>query len=484
MGKAIVYCGSCGTGLLEEDFARRKAVRCASQSFCIRCSPIDVAALPVRPPAPSNDPPSPALTRAAAPPRSATTTRIPRVSTGHIPTVASTRRIKTTSGSPAATALWVGLGALLGLVVLALVVAVPGPSRPRPSAPPARVERPATPVRVPPPPSTSSASPARAPAAASAVEEQMRKELASLRANRLDQDLQEARRLIESAHAAQRTAEIDALLDALSRVAGARVREVVALRTRHEERLAQGDSPPAAPEAEPAPAPDSLPEGLEGHWTLDTIEEGRAPDASGLGRHAAVVGPLTLVPGRHGQAILFQGNDAYLELPRRGGLDRLQEGPYTLAAWFKPTDVPKGAESDNGAFYGIVIKPGLHVGLSYTLKNGGTFEMMHWLRGVVRAGDYVARPSPPGAWHHLAGMADPGSRRTRLYVNGELFLDKAWPEGPSAAEAGYTRKPWRIGIAIPKAKDWGWSAKGAVDDVRLYSRILEVSEIQALVSGR
>ena len=481
MGKAIVYCGSCGKSLLEEDFEKARAVRTAAQCFCARCSPIDVAALPA---------PAPARATAALP--SSSTTRIPKMTgTGRIPTTASTRRIKPAHpGIP--TALWLGLGALAGVLVLAFAWFAAGPARPRPSAGPAPAPPAPPPARhaAPAPKPSSAPSPAvppRSPSSAStSVEEQMRRELAALRAHRLEQDLQEARRLVDSTRAAERSAEIDALLDALSRVAGPRLPEVIALRTRHEQRMAA--APPEVAELPTAESPTAEapghPAGLEGHWTLDRLDGGLAHDASGLGRHAAVVGHPKLVPGRHGQAVLFEGDEAYIEMPRRGGLDRLQEGPYSVCAWFKPTEAPKGPEPDNGAFYGIVLKPGLHVGLSYTFHHGGTFEMMHWLQGVRRAGGYPTRASPPGTWHHVAGTADPEAARTRLYVNGELALETAWPDGSRTAEGGFTRKTWRIGIAVPKAKEWGWSAKGAVDDVRLYSRVLPPAEIQALASGR
>ncbi|HYE97306.1 MAG TPA: hypothetical protein VEJ18_00280 [Planctomycetota bacterium] len=176
MGKAIVYCGSCGKGLLEEDFERGKAVRSASQSFCTRCSPIDVAALPAQTPARPTVLPPQTPARATALPKSTTTTRIPRVSTGRIPTVASTRRIKTASGSAVSPALWVGLGALLGLLVLGLWVALSRSPRPSPSAvPPARDERPSPPARALAPKAAPSVPPTRAPAPASAVEEQKRR---------------------------------------------------------------------------------------------------------------------------------------------------------------------------------------------------------------------------------------------------------------------------------------------------------------------
>jgi hypothetical protein len=42
---------------------------------------------------------------------------------------------------------------------------------------------------------------------------------------------------------------------------------------------------------------------------------------------------------------------------------------------------------------------------------------------------------------------------------------------------------WRIGIAAPKAAEYGWSFRGAVDDVRLHARALEPDEIALLAEG-
>jgi hypothetical protein len=109
--------------------------------------------------------------------------------------------------------------------------------------------------------------------------------------------------------------------------------------------------------------------------------------------------------------------------------------------------------------------------------------MMQWVGGMRKAGGVSDRTFPAGAWHHLAGVSDPVGGRTRLYVNGDAVMESPWPAGESRAETGYTRKPWRIGIALPQAKEWGWSARGAVDDVRLYSRALSAAEIRTL-AGR
>ena len=476
MGKAIVYCGACGKSLLDDDFQKGRAVRTAAESFCAPCSPIDVAALPAR--------------RAAEAPVSSTrsipklsaTGRMPKVSTGRIPTI-STRRIRAV-GPGASTAVWLGAGGILGVLALLGIVALSGPSRPSGTAPAAVKPPSSLPRPAPKRPAQTAAPVSRAPDPTPdlGVEEEMRRQLEAQRAGRLDRGLAEVRRLIETSPAGDRVAEIDGLLDALSHVAGDRVSDVAKLRALHEERLAL-----AAPPIAPAPAPSTakeIPPGLEGRWTLEGLRMGQADDVSGHDRHATAFGTVAFVPGRLGLAAAFDGGDGYLELPRSEALDRLQEGPYTLSAWFKPADIPRGPEHLNGAFYGIVIKHGLHVGLSYSHEHGGSFEMMHWLRGVRRAGGPTSRAFAPGAWYHLAGTADPGAGRTRLHVNGEQVLDVAWPAGDRVAEPGHGRKPWRIGIALPKAKEWGWSAKGAVDDVRLYSRVLDPAEIAALAAGR
>src|SRR5438105_1779673 len=88
MGKAIVYCQTCGNSLYEDDFDRGRASRIDNRPYCAACRPATTP-VPEKPPAPPPVlPPSPPPPPPPPPPRRAISDRIPIVrppSTARIP---------------------------------------------------------------------------------------------------------------------------------------------------------------------------------------------------------------------------------------------------------------------------------------------------------------------------------------------------------------------------------------------------------------
>jgi hypothetical protein len=236
VGKEIVYCQGCGISLREDDFGRGKALTLENRPYCAAC----------RPAAGESEAPPPA----AAPSlevRRETTARKRKTSTAHIPALgpASSKRVPAVrserrAGFPLPLVVGGATGALL-LVVLVAALASGGKrparspeetadSRPAPSrveaTPPARVEAPA-PSRV------EGAEPARRP-----PEERQPQELKppteQEKASRLDTFLAQIRELIAGDKAFQRRAEIQNMIAATRKDAGARAGEVDRLQAEYE----------------------------------------------------------------------------------------------------------------------------------------------------------------------------------------------------------------------------------------------------------
>src|SRR5438045_97146 len=51
--------------------------------------------------------------------------------------------------------------------------------------------------------------------------------------------------------------------------------------------------------------------------------------------------------GKKGGALKLDGAGGHVQLSNTDALDKVQNESYSLAAWFKPEDVPPGTESDN-----------------------------------------------------------------------------------------------------------------------------------------
>jgi RNA polymerase sigma factor (sigma-70 family) len=249
--------------------------------------------------------------------------------------------------------------------------------------------------------------------------------------------------------------------------------------------------PPETPLAfesfEPEPSIFPSSSDLIGHWKLDD-EKGSAiaADASGRGANGKVVGTVAFVPGKQGGALQVDGKGGYVELPNTDELDKVQDGNYSVAAWFKPEGVPEGKDAENTAAYGILIKTGWHTGLSYSADK--KFSMTHWV-----ATDKPLEPTwvgagawdqdyEPGEWYHLVGVVDRAAGTIKLYLNGEEKGSADFT--PNAPTKKYEKITWKIGIASPGAPSYAWPAKGLVDDARIYSKALSAAEVKALYDGK
>lgn len=205
-----------------------------------------------------------------------------------------------------------------------------------------------------------------------------------------------------------------------------------------------------------------------------TFDDGKIDEAVGK-----AVGKVEFGDG----ALKLDGSGGHLQLANTDALDKVQADSYTVAARFKPAEVPPGTESDNNARFGILIKAGWHSGLSY--NNEKQFIMEHWLAAAaggeepVWAGAGTWEDSvDAGKWVHLAGVVDRKAGVTKLFVNGELKNTAEWEANKASRDPGKT--PWRIGIASPGAQKWSWPAKGLIDDVRIYRKALTDAEVAAL----
>jgi hypothetical protein len=225
---------------------------------------------------------------------------------------------------------------------------------------------------------------------------------------------------------------------------------------------------------------------LVGHWKLDD-EKGSttAVDATGKA-NGKVVGSAVFAEGKLGGALKCDGKGGHVEIPNTEDLDKIQEGSYSLAAWFRPDSAPPGTESANDASYGIILKTGWHLGLNYT--NEKKFMMTHWLAGekpeepVWTGTGAWDEEYEPGRWYHVAGVVDRSGGKVTIYINGELKNTAEFT--PNAPAKKYEKETWKIGIGSPGAQNWSWPAKGSIDDVRIYGRALSAAELKSLVEGK
>jgi hypothetical protein len=206
------------------------------------------------------------------------------------------------------------------------------------------------------------------------------------------------------------------------------------------------------------PAADSakLAEGLAGSWLLDgDAAGGRTEDNA------------KFVQSPFNKALSLDGEGDFVIVPRQESMN-VGEGEFTVAAWIHPRQLRRAG----------VVSLGAH---SWT--HGWYLEMPD-NRGRLRIDTSGPEnqsngevTSPPGvirtnAWQHVAAVVRRGKNETILYVNG-------YPVAKGEIGAANLDNP-RINLQIGRVAN-APAFQGELDEVRIYRRALDETEIQALV---
>ena len=107
-----------------------------------------------------------------------------------------------------------------------------------------------------------------------------------------------------------------------------------------------------------APPPD-ITSDLIVHLEFSEGANTTAFDSTAYGNDAYLTGTQDWVSGPVGGGFHFDYSDGedFFEINNAASVENLQEGSFTLAAWFKADDVPPASDA-----YGIIVKEGLHTG--------------------------------------------------------------------------------------------------------------------------
>ena len=227
----------------------------------------------------------------------------------------------------------------------------------------------------------------------------------------------------------------------------------------------------------PIPAPS----GLIAWWSGD----GSANDLTGAHNGTLMGGATASEPGVVGNAFLFDGTNAYVEIP---DAPDLHPAYFTIEAWVRcdALDTPTNNSSYPGQQYLI-----FHQNAEYYAFEGFDLAKDREPRGTLATtndtwcfeqtsvdGDNVYVESvtrvQTNVWYHLAGVR--GSNYIQLYVNGKLEAQTSI-NFPS----GWGGEPLYFGTT----GDYYWDHKfgGALDEVGFYNRPLSSNEIAAIYAA-
>jgi hypothetical protein len=187
-------------------------------------------------------------------------------------------------------------------------------------------------------------------------------------------------------------------------------------------------------------------------------------DRTGLGHTGTISGAIWTTLGRFGGALSFDGSNDWVSVADANDLD-LTMG-LTVQAWVYPTAL------GTGTWRTVLIKE----------RTGGEVYNLYANSDTSRPKVYLtpaAQPNSPlnasgtsqlplNTWTHLAATYDGAT--LRLYVNGTQAATRA-VAGPLITSSGVLRMG---GNGV-----WGEFFRGRIDEVRIYSRALTATEIQA-----
>jgi hypothetical protein len=209
-----------------------------------------------------------------------------------------------------------------------------------------------------------------------------------------------------------------------------------------------------------------------GLWHLDgRVGDVDAFDSSANADNGTVKSGSRWTLGRHDDALLFDGT-GYVSTPRSAVRT---DSTFTVSAWVRPdqlesvwrTAVSQDGTNVSGFF--LQLNPTTHKWRFMMPSTAGADSSRTAVESDVAA---VA-----GRWTHLVGVFDKATGKLSMYVDG-------LPQKDSAVQA----TPWHASGGVQIGR--GWYAgkyvdqfKGAVDEVRIYDRLLSVEEVRALATA-
>ena len=191
---------------------------------------------------------------------------------------------------------------------------------------------------------------------------------------------------------------------------------------------------------------------------------GSANDESSNGNNGNVFGAYfdSDRNGKSNSAISLSGNNSYIQLPSGSSTSLNITSDLTVSIWFKTTDGAKGlvdlGDNYSGAGGYLIMLGGANLGYGKITVYTGT----SWYSTNSSFAD--------NRWHNLVVLID--SHTLKIYVDNNLESKISNVSAPSSWNGKRSLGSLNDGNAM--------FLKGCIDDMRIYNRALNVSEIDAL----
>ncbi|MFB9904406.1 LamG-like jellyroll fold domain-containing protein [Allokutzneria oryzae] len=213
-----------------------------------------------------------------------------------------------------------------------------------------------------------------------------------------------------------------------------------------------------------------------GHWKLDETEGSTAANAVAGGTMGVLQGKAKFTPdGAVNGAVRFGEPGDHVTT---GQPAVRTDQSFTVSAWVRQDEalapgLPAAAVTQDGA-----VMSGFYLGYRQRTDGGGNWEF------YLPSADAAERPADEGVWSgslaqlrtwtHLTGVYDAPAKQIRLYVDGELAATAPREKGFNATG------PLLLGRGKWQG-DVGHEWRGAVDEARVFSRVVSAEEVRGIV---
>lgn len=210
-------------------------------------------------------------------------------------------------------------------------------------------------------------------------------------------------------------------------------------------------------------------------WKLDDGSGTSAADSSGKNHPLTVTGATFDDAGRVGGSLTFNGDNAGSNRATASGAAGVVETSqnFSISAWVRPNAVKDG---------GVVAITGTQA-YGGLLRYSASVNRWAFIQNVTDSGTAaqarVDSLAPPvlNVWTHLLGVFNATDKTISLYVNGRLQATASFAYTPWRASGTVEVGSYRVGTGT------GVLA-GAVDDVKIYPRVLSGAEATQVADPR
>jgi hypothetical protein len=198
--------------------------------------------------------------------------------------------------------------------------------------------------------------------------------------------------------------------------------------------------------------------------------------------------------GRSNNAYAFNGSSSYIEIPDHDVFSVTTTGAFSISGWVRPDGTSLDANGDllfshtDGSGYVYWMGKGVTGQHEWAAriysadntevpnrKNRMSFYLFN-PQGGLGAGSYFQDPVVPGVWIHYVAVVDAGAQTITWYKNGVFRDQDSFAPGSSFPVTPVNgTEPFRIGTRAFES-----FFAGAVDDIRVYNRVLSAGEAQTL----